>query len=343
MTANHCYILPSKYSFCGLSNQIFMFFNTLHYALQDFRPAVVLMGRFSTDIQTKKRNLSLLEVLDHRCLQQLHPHTFFVDTLRAPIAKAQFGNGGKFIDITAFLRNKDIGYLLDGSASIWSIVPQYRDPCPGQQKELVLTWETKCPPTILQENCGKLGGLLNIKHIMFPTDPQGWTALNHVLRQVRFHPSFYSLPYPRLFPYRHYAVVHLRNEKDAVKHWSARNNMNTTEFLNIVNTLYLHTIEKYVPSSCDIMILTAEPLNNMVIMQLQQKGRNILLCNKAFPKERELCAIQDLIWTTMGNVDVLIAPIKGSTFSHWLHQIVHANIKIMYDLDNIKKDPIIIQ
>jgi hypothetical protein len=330
--------MPSTNPCSGLSNQVFILFTTLYYMLDKLdkkQPGVVYLGPFNTDMKTGKRKISMFQILDPAWLREMFPHVHFVDAVSAPVVSAQWGASGLFLDVTENLRHKDISGLVRGKETIWSFVPRQKDPCRKMPRKLILTWENG-PPTELQEyDDGKMGGLVSTKHRMFPTDAGGWEALNNCLRCVRFHPSFYSLPYPRMCPNRRYAVVHLRNEVDAIRHWAAMNKMSTARYKTVLDNLYIHAIQKHVPMTCDLMVLTAEPTNNTVIMDLGQQGRTILICDKAFPTERELCAIQDLLWTTLVEVDVLIAPIKGSTFSHWLYHIIRCKTKITMDLDKI--------
>lgn len=346
MSENHFLIEPSMYHFCGLTNQVWMFLVTLHYVLRTCRGvAVIYVGSFNTDIETGKRKISMQEIIDFEWLRQrLSVSVHFIDLVKPPpIRWVRFGkHPTTSVDLTEALRGKDIGKLISGKCPLTSLVPKCPDPCRNQKKRFVIKWaDPSYPDTILQEHGWKLSGLIKKNHMLFPTDAEGWRTLNNHLREFRFHPSFYRLPFPTRLLTEHYAVVHLRNEMDAVRHWAPRNNVSIHQYQTNINQLYMRSIDKHIPPSWHILILTAEPVGNVVIQHLQQKGRTIITCPKAFPGERELCAAQDLVWSSLGQTEMLMAPMKGSTFSHWLRQIVRARVNISFDLDHITNDMVV--
>ena len=138
-------------------------------------------------------------------------------------------------------------------------------------------------------------------------------------------------------------VLHLRNEIDAIKHWSTINNLSEPDYQYLYeNTVKKHVLEN-IPKGDTILILSAYVDHNPVLQYLKDEGYQCFLREKE-SIGRELNGIVDLLigkactGVFIGNF--IIVPStgaqEGSTFSFTLYnQITDCEKVCMIDMDNL--------
>jgi hypothetical protein len=127
-------------------------------------------------------------------------------------------------------------------------------------------------------------------------------------------------------------IIHLRLEADAIEHWSAQNNMSSSEFKEAIVKKYIGLIEANIEKSSKTILLTYD-LINPVSAYLKENGYNYYFCPKEFKNNREESAIVDLMNSRACN-NVFIG-VGGSTFSDAISKFVDAKKIVMFDINKI--------
>lgn len=161
--------------------------------------------------------------------------------------------------------------------------------------------------------------------------------LIHIMKNLSFK---LSLSYKTL-PKQKIHLMHLRNEKDAIKWWSKQNNMSMNEFEKHLNNQYIGCVKMFISKQDILIVITGRSSQNPVIESLKQDGYTIEQCLKIY-QERELSAIEDLVFAEKNVNGLFIGCKKGSTFSaHLLEHRVPFTHSIHLDLDRIHLSPTI--
>jgi hypothetical protein len=186
------------------------------------------------------------------------------------------------------------------------------------------------------ENCAlatirKLEPIFNLRNSYFVSTP---LRLVNTRTPTATRPAFFA---------QTVNVIHLRVEKDAIKHWSAVNNMSYGEFKDAIEAKYIALIQKYMDTKDKIILLANldECMDSSVIDFLIRNDYPVVLSEKFFAY-REKNAIVDLLVSRVCN-NIFIGCInkqkEGSAFSHYISKMVGAEVmKIGIDIDSIK-DP----
>lgn len=144
-----------------------------------------------------------------------------------------------------------------------------------------------------------------------------------------------------ILPKQKIHLMHLRNEKDAIKWWSKQNNMSMNEFEKHLNNQYIGCVKMFISKQDILIVITGRSSQNPVIESLKQDGYTIEQCLKIY-QERELSAIEDLVFAEKNVNGLFIGCKKGSTFSaHLLEHRVPFTHSIHLDLDRIHLSPTI--
>ena len=160
---------------------------------------------------------------------------------------------------------------------------------------------------------------------------------------LRFHPSFYETVQSWLNGRRVAHIIHLRNENDAIDHWSSITGMAKHVFQDKLHDAYKENIQQYIHKEKLTVILTAWKENNPIVAWMKQEGYLAdLFLTDSINTDRELSAIYDLVLATHCQ-DIFIGAYQkdsvvfaGSTFSFFISNLLPYHIpKILIDLDNI--------
>lgn len=331
------FINPSVYRRTGLTNQIFVLFTTLIYNMPlTNKQIVIYLGPIRTHFQDEKKKVSIFDIIDAGWLQYSFPTAIFIDVSNPTCYKAFYGTSATHIDITNYINGKDISDLICGK-----ILIPFDPPSINNDNRLRILWKQNARVDFAVK-VGRVMGLKIPRIKMFPSDEPRWHSLNNMLQNVKFCKNHYNINYiPPSSIFTNTAVVHVRNEDDAIQHWSLMNRQSVSIFSETINNIYLNLIKTHVPKSYNIIILSSNVKNNVVIEELQKEGYILSFLDKS-KDERELDALRDLILATQVKPDILIAPRKGSTFSHWLYILLDSRLKISFNLDKIK-EPFIVE
>ena len=174
--------------------------------------------------------------------------------------------------------------------------------------------------------------------------PRNTLFFRKLISHLRFHPSFSDRVDQWLCGRRVAHVIHLRNENDAIDHWSSITGMDPFIFQDKLHDAYKDNIGKYIHKEKLTVVLTALKDNNPILVWMEQEGYNVDLINtEGLNMDRELSAIYDLVLATHCQ-DVFIGAYQknsvvfaGSTFSFFISNLLPNHIpKILIDMDNIR-------
>lgn len=137
-------------------------------------------------------------------------------------------------------------------------------------------------------------------------------------------------------------LLHLRNERDAIKWWSKQNGMSENIFEQSLNKKFIQCVKIFIPKTEKLIVITGRVVNNPVLVELSQDGYNILQCLKTY-EEREMSALEDLSFAERhARNGIFIGCKRGSTFSSCLLEPrIPFKKSVHLDLDNIKSTVLI--
>jgi hypothetical protein len=176
-----------------------------------------------------------------------------------------------------------------------------------------------------------------------------------------FQPQFMEVVYPHIDAIiadasknnKNIHCIHLRNEEDAIKHWSAQNKMSKTEFETVLTEKYKFLIQQTSPpGSGDIFVVLSglEPQQNKIVQWMLEQGYNVYQREKKRDWGRERNAILDLLLAStilekisdkdgkfIGNMNPYDYGTRGSTFDLFIICLSSLYLKKYYyiDLDDI--------
>ena len=178
----------------------------------------------------------------------------------------------------------------------------------------------------------------------------GFTPRHSLLFQkliplLRFHSSFYEKVDRWLCGRRVSHVIHLRNENDAIDHWSSITKMAKHLFQDKLHDAYKENIQQHIHKEKLTIVLTAFKKNNPILAWMEQEGYLVdqFCMDTGEDIDREMSAIYDLVLATHCQ-DIFIGAYQkdsvvfaGSTFSFFISNLLPHHIpKILIDLDNIR-------
>lgn len=173
--------------------------------------------------------------------------------------------------------------------------------------------------------------------------PRKSLLFRKLIPQLRFHPSIQEKARAWLGDRTVHQVLHLRNEPDAIDHWSAVAGLDRPLFQERLHAVYQQTIRGHFHKDRFTLVLTAHKENNPVVQWMEQEGYWVdKYWDKELSAERDLAAVYDLVLATHCQELFLGAcqpeTLGGSTFSFFLSHLLPDTVqKIMVDMDGIKK------
>jgi len=172
--------------------------------------------------------------------------------------------------------------------------------------------------------------------------PRSSLLFRKLISMLRFHSSFYETITEWLGERKVCNVIHLRNEDDAIQHWSTLNRLDPIIFHDKVNDIYKKHIQSHVNKDKLTIILTSKKENNPVIEWMKEEGYTMDFFIHPEKIGREISAIYDMILASycqdvfIGACNVENMQKLGSTFSYFVHSKLPDDVKkILVDLDNI--------
>ena len=328
------------YDYMGLTNQIFSLLSTLNdYILTNPHDKDILLYGLNMDIN-HKTIMSWRNLFDWGSIRKLFPELnlydgFFNHSQQCEynIHKIYWGTDDKYIEIHA-----DQNLLWEIIEKKKNILQLFSDPCPNELKSLKIIYENN-DILKLSEYAGNITDISDLKISLHCTNPLLVEKFNEQLKDIQFDCSLKSnISYNNE---KNISVIHLRNENDAIKHWSRMNRVNESLFQNMINDKYIHLIKKYIPIDSCIFILTSRSINNPVINQLYNLHyKNIHLLEKKSPYREwnaaeDICMAEHMMKNRFAENKILIAPANGSTFAHWLIKKLSWTEMIEFNLDKI--------
>jgi hypothetical protein len=171
------------------------------------------------------------------------------------------------------------------------------------------------------------------------------SQIDYTLSKIQFSDMIHRLakipPGALQFPNR-VVVCHLRNEADALRHWSRQNRMSETKFDQRLHDLYITIIQTFVPVHSSIIFLTSRTSENPVLETLQRHHSHEyhIYVHPKSDSTREIDAVVDMAMAINQNPCIFLGPSAGSTFGYWLLQkMPEACECISFDMDNISLPP----
>jgi hypothetical protein len=177
----------------------------------------------------------------------------------------------------------------------------------------------------------------------------GYTPRQSLLFQkliplLRFHPSFYQKVGSWLSGRQVAHVIHLRNENDAIAHWSSLIGMGQQCFQEKLHDAYKEKIKQHIHKENLTIVLTAFKDNNPIVVWMEQEGYKVdLFRADNWETDRELSAVYDLVLATHCQ-DLFIGAYRnenavfgGSTFSFFVSNLLPDRIpRILIDFFDIR-------
>lgn len=173
--------------------------------------------------------------------------------------------------------------------------------------------------------------------------PRNSLLFSKLISMLRFHPVFYERVAQWLGKRTVHHVIHLRNENDAIDHWSSIAGMDPIAYQDKLHDIYKQEIGMCIEKDKLTIILTGLKENNPILAWMDQEGYKFdLFHNEETGTDRELSAIYDLVLAThcqdifIGAYQKDSAVFAGSTFSFFISQLLpHSIHKVLIDMDNI--------
>lgn len=165
---------------------------------------------------------------------------------------------------------------------------------------------------------------------------------DYFFQKIRFRPIVKDISIiPNDLPEK-LNVLHLRNEEDAIKHWSKQNRMSECKFLTKLNQLYIKNILKYIDPLIPILIISSNKDQNSEIYSFLRSNNYMYILKDALFQQRELNAIYEFNCAIKCN-EVFIGNFNldgcnGSSFSYLIYKNINPKISVMIDLDHLNNN-----
>lgn len=309
----------------GLTNQLLLLLNTINYINNNHPGSVLFLGNFYAQYDDDNSKVPFGEIID---LNSLNLNISLFDLTHILKDVEILLTWGSVLN--SFPKEIFLNILQNENASFFNEVV---DPEPGVSKQIHLNIPSKNLKYSFQERNGRLN-VIYTDHMQIPNALFFSPAINNMMSVLQFlqTPTFFEIENEG----RNCSVVHIRNENDGITWWSRQNNMTFEQYYNALNQKYIQLIEKYIPKEHILLILTSKRYNNPIIDHLQQSGYHILF-NVYEDIGREKMAISDMILASKICNSVLIAPIRGSTYSVLLSLRLQYNKLVHFNLDRIQE------
>jgi hypothetical protein len=273
-------LLPTKINYIGvgcygtgLCNQLTSIVNAITSIIIDekytFEKNILILNQFCKDIQSNVY-CSIKKILDldyiNNYLKDYNIILISIEEINLEIQSIKYGlDDHKVIDITEELKSCLISeklILINKQIDLNYICG---DPIPGIKKKLYLKYSINGHILEASENehIGYLNDRIYINYNYDNITSNFWSyylfclqkknvsnlsLANTIFKNLKFVDEFYNIVNPVINNlknnYKHINVIHLRNEKDAINHWSKINKMDPSDFKNILENKYISIIEQ---------------------------------------------------------------------------------------------------
>jgi hypothetical protein len=296
----------------------------------NYAPVSTVIDFYTTNIFLKKYNITLID----------SNHIDF------KIVKVLFGANNKMTDITnAIINNCVKDNILTITQDI-NVLKIKGDPCEGIEKKIFVHYQLGgqnfCNTYDEKNGLVKNNIVLNFNNLVFNPASE-WKnhenefEFNDIIKNLVFHSNYLSYAtkfIQQLDSNKKINVIHLRIENDAILWWGHQNQMSSEKFQAIIESKYIHLIQKYINTKDNSIILCSDE-NNKVIEFLRNNNYNYFIHKKDKSLGREINALVDLCIGENCN-NIYIAPTKCSTFSYTLKNRIKNPINtISFSLNHI--------
>jgi len=373
-------VLFSKVGFykTGLCNQLYCIANTLTLAAAQDGNKVVILDDFIEDIDSNMSKPASLVLDIPTCNEHLKPYgitVMYKNSIVMTLDKVLYGlRHENVIDITEEVKQKfwKPNHLFIPKGVFLNDVVK-KDPCPNLRKQVYVYYSLNGVPLQRVFYEQKLINVENIeiKHSNYDgkqhrsemDSQEPWlTRINRndsrqmiplfdrFLNLLSFQSEFYQKAQTFIEAMMKssstFHVIHLRNEHDAIAHWSTMNKMSPSDYRMSYETKIMNCVRKHIVSKNEpIVILSSLVEKNQVMEQLTKEGYTLYSRNKE-PIGREMNGIIDLIigkicnGVFIGNYNLELH--QGSTFSYVLYNSLCSHTtNILIDMDHIERDAVI--
>jgi cell division protein FtsL len=339
----------------GLCNQIMTLIQGIFTAI-DNNQKIVIVDSFNNQIQKLSESISIPadDVFDfnamNKLLEKYNVRVIDKTEVKYDIISASYGTLSSQVDITKEVLGT---YTFNGVL----FIPKHThlnvlrgDPEPNNSKIFTLKYSVNGvvyedlfteKDGLESEICINVGALpftYKFNWINAETKPR----YNEFIKYVRFNKPFYDVAETYLVDMKDKPLnsIHIRNESDAIVHWSEKNNMTQEEFQRTIEAKYIELIKTNLSKEDTIFVLTYNT-DSVIIKYLRENGYKFMMSEKN-QEGREINAIIDLILgsKTTGTFIGTYNPVamRGSSFSYVISQMMPASAKYMYiDLDFIQE------
>jgi hypothetical protein len=339
----------------GLCNQIMTLIQGIFTAV-DNKQKIVVVDSFNNQIQKLSESISIPadDVFDFDAMNKLFEKydIRIIDKteLKYDIISATYGTLSSQVDITKEVLGT---YTFNGVL----FIPKHThlnvlrgDPEPNTGKIFTLKYSVN--GVVYEDAFTEKDGLeseicINVKALPF-TYKFNWinadtkARYNEFIKLIRFNKPFYDVADSYLVDMKDKPLntIHIRNESDAIVHWSEKNNMSHEEFQRTIDTKYIELIKTNLSKEDTIFVLTYNT-DSVIIKYLRENGYKFMMSEKN-QEGREINAIIDLILgskttsTFIGTYNPIA--MRGSSFSYVISQMMPPSARYMYiDLDFIQE------
>jgi hypothetical protein len=320
----------------GITNQIFTLVHSILFSMSQGHHTVVV-DSFQRDFDDSNNRINISELLNlketNQFLEKYNIKLYCSSDFNYKLNAIFYGYGNNVIDIT----NKT-NYISKGSYNKIA-----GDPCPGIPKELFINYEIngKEYSDLYKENHPYdiwVNGTPSYEYVFKWIPKDNRILFEDILKNLTFQTKIDNQPFlQEKIVNKGINVVHLRLEDDAIQHWSKENNMNQTEFKNVLEDKYIDLICKYIDSSQKTIIVGCKN-NKKIIDFLKTFNYDFIMYNNNF-NGREINAIFDLIQASQCNETFIsnfnYENLNGSTFSYYISLLSKPKKIVSIDLDNL--------
>ncbi|MHB1952672.1 MAG: hypothetical protein ACYCOU_02900 [Sulfobacillus sp.] len=350
---------------CGFANQLGFVISAAVKCMYE-RRRFLLAEPFLIDFEGN-HTCSLGEVVD---LDQLNAFLrkyglTILDRRQANIEliAATYGSHRTFVDVTDRLRRAKEDRLFEPAAPSQKMNDIFGDPSPHMPKTLFVRCSVSGQSLLLkfrEEDFRELPqlfdlSLLPVDHDICWVSSYDESTYDEILRQVRIahgirsiaevqRASLISDQRPFEGGLSRVNVLHLRDEPDAIEFWSRINGVLARDFAERLRNKYFELVEKHCSRDERLLVLSAND-ESPLLKRLSQSGFKYFVSEKRFPSQRELNAAVDLCLAEgVGNgifIGGIIGSARGSSYSYFLSKRLRVRKQVLFDLDDIEREPIV--
>lgn len=342
---------------------------------------IIILDDFITDINMSAHRPSD-QILDiPRCnhvLSEKQIHLIYKHDITMTLDKVEYGlNHIRVLDITKHIRKLfwTLNHLYIPQGTHLNEIIQ-EDPCPQMRKQVRVFYSINGIPLqkVFHERLLLDSSPIEINYSHFDGKKcsylldcsQPWLtrinrndsrekihAFNHFLKTVSFQKEYYEKAeyFFQSVCHQHESecetianvnILHIRNESDAIEHWSKMNQMTQEEFQEEYERQYIECVTRHLSKHDIHLALTSFTDGNPIIESLRLLGYKIYCrSNNNDTPQREINAIIDLIIGSSYGNSFFIGNLnpetfQGSTFSNVLCQQMEPTVKkLVLNIENI--------